>query len=107
MNVTVQAYRMGNHASLALTGPSNLAHATAVEREVENAQSNLDGCSSVDIDKSQLDRIDGAGAILLARLLYRLEPGGSIHHRNPQLWRPTEQISQKDREHRVQKRKQT
>lgn len=77
MNVTVQAYREGNHASLVLSGPFDLAHATAIEWEVENAQAGLGGCSSVDIDLTQLNRIDGAGAVLLARLLDRLEAGGS------------------------------
>ena len=77
MNVSVQAYRDGNHANLVLTGPFDLAHATAIESEVENAQAGLGGCSSVDIDLTQLNRIDGAGAVLLARLLDRLESGGS------------------------------
>ena len=77
MNVIVQVYREGSHASLVLAGPFDLAHATAVEWEVENAQARLGGCSSVDIDLTQLHRIDGAGAVLLARLLDRLEAGGN------------------------------
>ena len=77
MDVTVQASREGNHVSLVLTGPFDLAHATAVEWEVENAQASLGGCSSVDIDLTQLNRIDGTGAVLLARFLDRLEAGGS------------------------------
>lgn len=91
MSVTVQAYREGNHASLVLAGPFDLAHATAVEREVENAQARVGGCSSVDLDLSQLNRIDGAGAVLLARLLDRLEAGGSrasvLQGPNPQVER--------------------
>lgn len=77
MDVTVQAHREGNHATLVVTGPFDLAHATAVELEVQNAQASLGGCSSVDVDLTQLNRIDGAGAVLLARLLDRLEAGGS------------------------------
>jgi len=77
MNVTVQPYREGSHASLVLAGPFDLAHAIAVEREVENAQTSIGGCSSVEIDLSQISRIDGAGAVLLARLLDRLEAGGN------------------------------
>ena len=34
------------------------------------------GCGSVDVDLAQLDRIDGAGAVLLARLLDRLDADG-------------------------------
>ena len=77
MNVTVQARREGNQASLALAGPFDLSHATAVEREVEHAEASLSGCSSVDLDLTQLGRIDGAGAVLLARFLDRLEAAGS------------------------------
>jgi ABC-type transporter Mla MlaB component len=76
MNVTVQAQREGNHASLVLTGTFDLAHAIAGARALESAEENLHGCSSVDVDLTQLDRIDGAGAVLLARLLDRLEADG-------------------------------
>src|SRR5215470_17493270 len=76
MNVTVQAHREGNHGSLVLTGPFDLAHATSVEWGVQNAQAGLHGCSSVDIDLTQLNRIDGVGAVVLARLFDRLEAGG-------------------------------
>src|SRR6516164_11788043 len=34
------------------------------------------GCGSVDVDLAQIDRIDGAGAVLLARLLDRLDTDG-------------------------------
>ena len=76
MNVTVQAQREGDHASLVLTGTFDLAHAIAGARALESAEENLRGCSSVDVDLTQLDRIDGAGAILLARLLDRLDADG-------------------------------
>ena len=76
MNVTVQAQREGDRATLVLTGPFDLAHAIAGARALENAEENLRGCSSVDVDLTQLDRIDGAGAVLLARLLDRLNAGG-------------------------------
>jgi phospholipid/cholesterol/gamma-HCH transport system permease protein len=45
-------------------------------RAVENTEAFLAGCGSVDVDLAQLDRIDGAGAVLLARLLDRLDAGG-------------------------------
>lgn len=77
MNVTVQAYREGNHANLVLTGPFDLAHATAVKWEVENARATLGGCSLVDLDLTRINRMDGAGAVLLARLLDRLESDGT------------------------------
>lgn len=76
MNVTVRTHREGDHGSLVLTGPFDLAHAAAVEGAVEDARAGLRECSSVDIDLTEVHRIDGAGAVLLARLLDRLEAGG-------------------------------
>jgi phospholipid/cholesterol/gamma-HCH transport system permease protein len=48
----------------------------AAERAVESAEASLRGCPSIDIDLVGLDRIDGAGAVLLSRLLDRLEADG-------------------------------
>jgi phospholipid/cholesterol/gamma-HCH transport system permease protein len=76
MNVTVQARREGDRASLVLGGPFDLPHAMAVAREVENAEASVRGCRSIDIDLVGLERIDGAGAVLLARLLDRLDTDG-------------------------------
>jgi phospholipid/cholesterol/gamma-HCH transport system permease protein len=58
------------------TGPFDLAHAIAAARAVENAEARLSGCVSVDVDLAQLDRIDGSGAVLLARLFDRLDAAG-------------------------------
>jgi phospholipid/cholesterol/gamma-HCH transport system permease protein len=49
------------------SGPFDLAHTTVVRQEVESAEARLSGCRSIDVDLGQLDRIDGAGAVLLAR----------------------------------------
>ena len=76
MSVAIRADREGNHARLVATGPFDLAHATMAARAVENAEALLAGCGSVDVDLAQLERIDGAGAVLLARLLDRLDAGG-------------------------------
>jgi phospholipid/cholesterol/gamma-HCH transport system permease protein len=76
MNVTVQAHREGDRASLTPTGPFDLAHAMAVAQAVESAEVSLSGCRSVDVDLAHLDRIDGTGAVLLARFLDRLDAGG-------------------------------
>jgi len=73
MGVAVRTDREGDRASIVLTGPFDLAHAPAVAEGVESAEACLGGCRSVDVDLSQLDRIDGAGAVLLARLLDRLD----------------------------------
>jgi len=76
MSVAVRVDRKGDHASLVLTGPFDLAHTTVVGREVESAEALVSGCRSVDVDLAQLDRIDGAGAVLLARSFDRLDAGG-------------------------------
>jgi phospholipid/cholesterol/gamma-HCH transport system permease protein len=76
MSVAIRADREGNHARLVATGLFDLAHATLAARAVENAEALLAGCGSVDVDLVQLERIDGAGAVLLARLLDRLDAGG-------------------------------
>jgi phospholipid/cholesterol/gamma-HCH transport system permease protein len=76
MNVAIEADRVGDHARIAPTGPFDLAHAMAAGRAVENAEAVLAGCGSVDVDLAKLDRVDGAGAILLARLLDRLNADG-------------------------------
>ena len=65
-------------------GPFDLAHATAVERAVEDAEPRLEGCRSVDVDLAHLDRIDGSGAVLLARLLDRLDAAGRRDHASSQ-----------------------
>src|SRR6516165_3784270 len=76
MSVAIRADREGDHALLVPTGPFDLAHAIAAVRAVENAEARLSGCVSVDVDLAQLDRIDGAGAVLLARLFDRLDASG-------------------------------
>jgi len=76
MNVTVQARREGDHARVIVAGPFDLPHAMAAAQAVESAEASLGGCRSIDVDLVGLDRIDGAGAILLARLLDRLDADG-------------------------------
>ena len=76
MSVAIRADRKGDHARIVPTGPFGLAHATTAARAVENAEALLAGCGSVDVDLAQLDRIDGTGAVLLARLLDRLDADG-------------------------------
>ena len=76
MPVALRADRNGDRASLVPTGSFDLPHATAVAQATEDIPSVLDGCRSIDVDLSNLDRIDGAGAVLLARFLDRLDADG-------------------------------
>ena len=76
VSVTVRVDRDGDRGRLVPTGPFDLAHAAAVAQAVERPQPDLEGCRSIDVDLGHLDRIDGAGAVLLAGLLDRLDAGG-------------------------------
>ena len=102
MSVAVRTSQEGNQASLVLSGPFDLAHATEVAQAVEKAAERLSGCRSVDVDLAQLDRIDGTGAVLLARLLDRLAEEGRATHvqesQNPEAVRLIELY----REHRTE-----
>ena len=80
MSVAVRADRESDQGYLVPSGPFDLAHAAAVERAVEDAAPRLQGCRSVEVDLAHLDRIDGTGAVLLARLLDRLDAGGRRTH---------------------------
>jgi phospholipid/cholesterol/gamma-HCH transport system permease protein len=76
MDVAVRTDRKGQQGRVAPTGPFDLAHATAVVQAVESVSAGLDGCTSVEVDLKGLDRLDGAGAVLLARLFDRFEADG-------------------------------
>jgi phospholipid/cholesterol/gamma-HCH transport system permease protein len=76
VSVTVGVDRDGDRGRLVPTGPFDLAHAAAVAQAVEHSPPELEGCRSIDVDLGQLDRIDGAGAVLLAGFLDRLDAGG-------------------------------
>ena len=88
MPVALRADRNGDRASLVPTGSFDLPHATAVAQATEDIPSVLDGCRSIDVDLSNLDRIDGAGAVLLARFLDRLDADGPrtrvVEDQNPE-----------------------
>jgi phospholipid/cholesterol/gamma-HCH transport system permease protein len=73
MNVDIRADRQDDRAHLVPAGSFDLAHATAVARAVEDVRPRLEGCREVDVDLAELEHIDGAGAVLLARLLDRLD----------------------------------
>jgi phospholipid/cholesterol/gamma-HCH transport system permease protein len=76
MSITIRADREGDHADLVPIGPFDLAHAVAAARAIEQAEAGLGGCLSVNVQLARLERIDGAGAVLLARLLDRLVANG-------------------------------
>ena len=80
MEVAIHADRQGDHGYLVPSGPFDLLHAAAVARSLDTVRSRLERCRSVELDLAHLDRIDGTGAALLARLLDRLDAGGLRTH---------------------------
>src|SRR5687767_12519338 len=88
MTIAVRAEREGDRARLVPVGAFDVAHAPAVAKAVAHVSSDLETCRSIDVDLTHLDRIDGAGAVLLARLLDRLDANGErtriVEDRNPE-----------------------
>ena len=76
VNVGVRVDRQLDHATIVLSGIFDLAHTTEVVHAVQSAEAHLDGCHSADVSLAQVNRIDGTGAVLLARLLDRLAANG-------------------------------
>jgi len=77
MSIAVRAERDGDRARLVPVGAFDVAHAPAVAQAVAHVPPDLEGCRSIDVDLTHLDRIDGAGAVLLARFLDRLDADGN------------------------------
>jgi phospholipid/cholesterol/gamma-HCH transport system permease protein len=76
MSVAIRAEADGERTRLIPDGTFDLAHASAAARAVEEAERDLSGSGDVDLHLSALQRIDGSGAVLLARLIDRLEARG-------------------------------
>src|SRR6187455_1633559 len=87
MSVAIKVEADGERTRLVPAGTFDLAHAGAVVRAVEQAERDLVASGDVDLHLSALERIDGSGAVLLARLVDRLEARGLRTHliedRNP------------------------
>lgn len=74
--VVIRTEREADRVRLMPIGAFDLAHATIAAQELANVERQLNGCRSIELDLSDLERIDGTGAVLLARLLDRLTIGG-------------------------------
>lgn len=83
----VRADRQGERVRLIPTGPFDLDHITANVQAIAQAETAISDCRTVELDLSEVDRIDGTGAVVLLRFLNRLEAAGrGIHivkERNP------------------------
>ena len=76
MSVAIRVVAVGGRTRLVPAGTFDLAHASAVVRAVEQAERDLIASGDVDLHLSALERIDGSGGVLLARLIDRLETRG-------------------------------
>jgi phospholipid/cholesterol/gamma-HCH transport system permease protein len=76
MGAVIRADREGDRARLTPVGQFDLPRALAAARAIEHTEAALAGCRLVELDLAQLDDIDGAGAVQLARLLDRVEAAG-------------------------------
>jgi phospholipid/cholesterol/gamma-HCH transport system permease protein len=70
--LTIRVERQGDRASVAPAGLFDLAHAASVAQAIDDAEPAIKGCVAIDVQLSELTRIDGSGAALLARLLDRV-----------------------------------
>ncbi len=77
-----------DHARLVPTGLFDLAHAASVVRAVQALPPSLTKCRSIEVDLAHVDRIDGSGAVLLARLIDQLDVSAEstrlLEHSNPE-----------------------
>lgn len=76
MTVEVRADRQGDRIRLVPVGCFDLAHAVEVAEAVARAGPAIDGCGAADVDLASVERIDGTGAALLARMIDRMHAGG-------------------------------
>lgn len=88
MSVIVRADRHGERVRLIPVGPFDLAHAIPVAEAIATVEPALKGCRSIELDLADTERVDGTGAVLLARLLDRLGASGLTtkvaEERNPE-----------------------
>jgi phospholipid/cholesterol/gamma-HCH transport system permease protein len=66
----------GPRTRLRPSGSFELGQVPAIQREIEGAESRLTGGEDVVLDLDRLEHLDGSGAVLLARLLDRLDATG-------------------------------
>jgi phospholipid/cholesterol/gamma-HCH transport system permease protein len=72
----VRVTRDGDRARVHAAGALTLANAMAMAEALADAEPTLRGCRVVELDLGSAVDVDGAGAVLLARLLDRLEATG-------------------------------
>jgi phospholipid/cholesterol/gamma-HCH transport system permease protein len=76
MSDVIRATREGDHTRLIVAGRIELANLTRIERAIADAAPILEAARAVDVRLDDIEYLDGSGAVLIARLLDRLETSG-------------------------------
>ncbi len=101
MSIAIRADREGDRIRLIPTGFFDLPHVMIAAQAIADVEATLSGCRYVDLDLREVTRLDGSGAVQLARLLDRLDAAGRIarvmESRNPEAAR----LIARYREHRA------
>jgi phospholipid/cholesterol/gamma-HCH transport system permease protein len=75
-SVDIRTHADGDRTRLVPAGSFDLSHAASVAQVVDGAFPGLETGRPIDVDLARVERIDGAGAVLLARLIDRLDASG-------------------------------
>ena len=75
-SVDIRTHADGDRTRLAPAGSFDLSHAASVAQVLDGAFTGLEAARPIDVDLTRVERIDGAGAVLLARLVDRLDASG-------------------------------
>ena len=84
----VTSEREGDRVRLVPSGLFDLAHAPSIERSLEEVESELGRSEKIEISLAHIEHLDRAGAVLLARLIDRLDAAGRhvrvVERENPE-----------------------
>jgi phospholipid/cholesterol/gamma-HCH transport system permease protein len=84
----VRAEPQGDHTRVISAGSYDLPHVMSAARALTDIEASLGGCERLELDLSEVRRIDGTGAVVLARFLDRVATRGAAAHvadeRNPE-----------------------
>ena len=79
-DIEIRTRREGDTVCVSPVGRFDLARAATVAGAIAKTESTLEGCRALELDLASVHGIDGAGAVLIARLLDRQEAAGRTIH---------------------------
>jgi phospholipid/cholesterol/gamma-HCH transport system permease protein len=75
-SVAIRTHADGDRTRLVPAGSFDLSHAASLAQVLDGAFTAVEAGRPIDVDLADIERIDGAGAVLLARLVDRLDASG-------------------------------